>query len=138
MRRLKRVSHRFVENLPKVLDEAVVYISVEFATAAHRCCCGCGNEVVTPLNPKDWALIFDGETISLDPSIGNWSFPCQSHYWIERGRVYWARVWTKEEIAENRSAHLALGERGEVSGERRDDGDDEREYPMWRRWLRRR
>lgn len=32
-----------------------------------------------------WTLIFDGDTVSLDPSIGNWSFHCQSHYLIVRG-----------------------------------------------------
>lgn len=26
----------------------------------------------------------------LRPSVGNWSFPCQSHYWIDNGRVRWA------------------------------------------------
>ncbi|MFC4855982.1 DUF6527 family protein [Actinophytocola glycyrrhizae] len=28
---------------------------------------------------------FNGETVSLSPSIGNWSFPCRSHYYsLER------------------------------------------------------
>jgi len=34
--------------------------------------------VVTPLSPTGWSLIFDGETVSLYPSIGNWNFPCRS------------------------------------------------------------
>ncbi|MGW5416889.1 DUF6527 family protein [Actinomadura geliboluensis] len=25
--------------------------------------------------------------MSLDPSIGNWSLPCRSHYGVRRGRV---------------------------------------------------
>jgi hypothetical protein len=58
----------------------------------------CGNEVVTPLSPRDWKLIFDGETVSLDPSIGNWSFSCQSHYWIRRNKIVSARRWSKHEI----------------------------------------
>jgi len=35
----------------------------------------------------------------LEPSIGNWSFPCQSHYWIMNNNVMWARRWSKSEIS---------------------------------------
>jgi len=68
----------------------------------HKCCCGCGNEVVTPLSPSDWQLTFNGETISLFPSIGNWSFPCRSHYWIRKNEVKWAESWAEEIISLNR------------------------------------
>lgn len=96
------LTHRFVTYIPERLEPGVVYVSIEFATVVHTCCCGCGSEVVTPLSPNDWKLIFDGETISLTPSIGNWSFPCQSHYWITLNTVRWARRWTPEEIAAGR------------------------------------
>lgn len=46
--------------------------------------------------------MFDGENISLHPSIGNWSFPCQSHYWIKNGSIKWSGKFTKEEIEEVR------------------------------------
>lgn len=94
----KTLEHRFVEFIPEVLDEGVLYISITYATALHRCACGCSREVVTPLSPTFWRMTFDGETISLYPSIGNWYFPCRSHYWIDRGRVRWARVWTEDEV----------------------------------------
>jgi hypothetical protein len=42
------------------------------------------------------------EAISLDPSVGNWSFDCQSHYVIRKGRVRWAATWSKEKIKANR------------------------------------
>lgn len=83
--------HEFVEYVPERLDDGVIYVSVRFATVVHRCACGCGREVVTPLSPSDWRLTFDGETISLYPSIGNWSFPCRSHYWIAENNIRWAR-----------------------------------------------
>jgi hypothetical protein len=57
---------------------------------------------VTPIRPTDWKLIFDGKTVTLHPSIGNWSFPCQSHYWIRGNRVKWARQWTQEQIEDGR------------------------------------
>jgi hypothetical protein len=102
MMRVTALKHKFVEYIPEIVEDGVIYVSIGFATAVHKCCCGCGNEVVTSLTPTDWKLIFDGETVSLDPSIGNWSFPCQSHYWIKRNTVQWARRWSQEEIAAGR------------------------------------
>lgn len=96
------IEHEFLECIPDKLREGVVYVSIPYSTAVHKCCCGCGSEVVTPLSPTDWTLIFDGRSVSLTPSIGNWSFPCQSHYWIKGDRVVWARRWSKDRISESR------------------------------------
>lgn len=101
------MTHQFVEFIPEQLEEGVVYVTIEYATAVHRCCCGCGSEVVTNFSPTDWKLIFDGETISLDPSIGNWSFPCQSHYFIRQNKVAWAGKWSPEQIATGRERDQA-------------------------------
>jgi len=90
------IKYKFVEKIPDSLLSGVVYISVEYGTAVHKCCCGCGNEVVTPLSPKDWRLTFDGESISLHPSIGNWNFVCKSHYWIINNRVEWVKYLAKK------------------------------------------
>lgn len=97
-----RLEHEFVEQIPDDVAEGTLYVCMRYATVVHRCCCGCGNEVVTPLSPTDWKLTFDGETVTLHPSIGNWSFPCQSHYWVRRGKVSWAHWWTPEQIATGR------------------------------------
>lgn len=97
------LTHEFVEFIPDDLKEGTIYVSIKFATAVHKCCCGCGKEVVTPLSPTDWKLNFDGKTISLDPSIGNWGFECQSHYWIRNNRVRSAARWSPEEIAAGRA-----------------------------------
>ena len=91
MTRRSTFEHRFVETAPDDLDDGVLYVSIEYASALHRCACGCGIEVVTPLSPGGWKLIFDGRSVSLHPSIGNWDFPCRSHYWIRQGRVQWAK-----------------------------------------------
>ena len=92
------LQHRFVEFIPDKIEEGVLYISLEYCTAIHKCACGCGNEVVTPISPTDWKLIFNGKAISLHPSIGNWNFECQSHYWINNNKVEYAGRWTKKEI----------------------------------------
>ena len=91
--------HEFVEYVPDQLLDGVIYVSIRFGTAVHLCACGCGLEVVTPLGPAEWSLIFDGQTVSLTPSIGNWSFPCKSHYWIEKNQIQWARGLSEAEIA---------------------------------------
>jgi hypothetical protein len=95
--------HEFVEYLPTRLEERIIYVSIAYATAAHRCACGCGHEVVTPLSPTDWQLAFDGVSISLTPSIGNWNFPCRSHYWIRHNNIVWARAWSQQEIEDGRA-----------------------------------
>lgn len=103
MRGEHRLAHEFVEYIPDVLAEGTLYVSMRYATVVHKCCCGCGTDVVTPLSPTDWRLIFDGKTISLEPSIGNWSFACRSHYWIVGSTVRWARGMSDEEIAAGRA-----------------------------------
>jgi len=103
VKREVRLRHEFVEYIPLALSDNTIYVSIPFATAVHKCVCGCGNQVVTPLTPTDWKLTFDGETISLDPSIGNWSFDCRSHYWIRQNRVKWAPQWSNKEIESGRA-----------------------------------
>jgi hypothetical protein len=107
----EQIAHQFVEYIPEQLEEGVVYVSIRYATAMHRCFCGCGSEVVTPISPTDWTLIFDGRTISLDPSVGSWNLPCRSHYWITHNRVEWAHRWTERRIAAARERERREKER---------------------------
>src|ERR1700733_11215610 len=97
------IIHEFVDHIPETLEDGKIYISMSFATAVHKCCCGCGNEVVTTLSPTGWELTYNGETNSLGPSIATWNFPCQSHYWIKCDKVRWARQWTRTEIETGRA-----------------------------------
>lgn len=106
-----RLTHTFVEFIPEVLREGVLYVSVAYGTAVHKCCCGCGRRVVTPITPTDWKLTFDGKSVSLYPSIGNWAFPCQAHYWITNNRVRWAPRWTRDEIAAGHEHDRVLKDR---------------------------
>ena len=97
-----RLQHKFCEYVPGNLQPGTIYITMEFGIAVHLGVCGCGQKVVTPFSPTDWKLIYDGETVSLDPSIGNWSFDCQSHYWIKKNQVIMSKRWNDHEINMNR------------------------------------
>jgi Family of unknown function (DUF6527) len=100
MSRAVRLRPEFVDFIPEQLTEGVLYISRRYKTASHLCCCGCGLKVVTPINPAKWQLSeLPGGTISLRPSIGNWGFPCRSHYWIDRNQIRWATAMPPEAIA---------------------------------------
>jgi hypothetical protein len=100
---IEHLRPQFTGTFPVVLEAGVIYISIEFSTCAHLCACGCDQEVFTPLSPAQWAFTYNGKEVSLRPSIGNWTLPCQSHYVVDRGRVHWARQFSEAEIARNRS-----------------------------------
>lgn len=93
---------QFVESVPDQLEEGTLYVSMRFAMVIHLCACGCGTETVTPLDRTDYKLVYDGDTITLCPSIGNWQYRCRSHYFIRRSRVVWADDMTAEQIARGR------------------------------------
>lgn len=99
---MKTLEHKFVEFIPDILEDGILYITIEYRTAVHKCICGCGNKVITPISPIDWKLTFDGKTVSLYPSIGNWNFDCKSHYFITNNQVRLARRWSEKEIEAGR------------------------------------
>jgi len=101
--KMRRLEPCFVSLLPDQLENGKIYVSMEFASLIHLCCCGCGRQVVTPLSPSEWNLWFDGDSISLAPSIGNWNFPCQSHYIITENRVKWDKHWPKSKGSTRRT-----------------------------------
>lgn len=96
------ISPQFVDVIPDRLAEGVLYICERYRTVVHKCACGCGEEVVTPLSPVDWSIWRDGETVTLHPSIGNWGLPCRSHYWIRRNQVMWVKGMSDMKIQQVR------------------------------------
>lgn len=88
----------FVNFIPDRLEEEVLYICKQYKTAIHKCCCGCGEEVVTPLSPVDWSFKKEGAVVSLTPSIGNWNFACKSHYYIHRNKIIWVSKFSQFQI----------------------------------------
>jgi hypothetical protein len=90
----------FTEYIPPDPQPGVLYVSLTYATAVHLCACGCARKVVTPFSPADWQLTFDG-TVTIYPSIGNWQYPCQSHYFIRSNQVIWAKHLPKDQITKS-------------------------------------
>ena len=142
-REVINVAHEFVEFVPETLEPATVYISITYKTVAHLCLCGCGSKVITPLSPTGWTLRFNGKTISLHPSIGNWNLPCQSHYWITKNQVEWAERWSKRRIEsgfarDQRIKQEYYGEAPVVSeGTRQDDLPNEHKSKSSNSWWKR-
>ena len=93
----------WVEDMPQTLETGKLYISVKHCLTEHRCACGCGVDVSLPIGKSDWWLLYDGDTISLWPSVGNWRLPCRSHYLIKENRTIWCPRWTDEQILEGRN-----------------------------------
>lgn len=101
----------YVEFIPVDIEEGVLYISKRFRTASHKCACGCGMIVVTPLKSDKWRLVDKKGQVSMRPSIGNWSFPCKSHYWIRDNSIDWSYRFSPEMIEANRRADAMVTER---------------------------
>ena len=81
----------FVEFIPEVIEQGVLYVSEVYHVAIHLCACGCGEHTVTPFNClQGWTYKREeGDLVTLDPSIGNFQMPCRSHYWVRCNEVVW-------------------------------------------------
>ena len=128
MSRLRTIEPRFVEAVPRDREDGVLYISIAYRTMVHNCACGCGAKVTTPIGPARWRFTYDGESVSVFPSIGNWSYSCRSHYWIDHNRIKWASNWSEKRIAAGRARDRSERRRyaeakanGEKSVTREDD-----------------
>ena len=88
----------FVETIPHLpeMEKGTLYVSMRFATLSHLCPCGCGRLVDVTLDPATRSLTYDGEYLTLKPSIGV-KFPCKSHYSIIRNAIRWHPPISKPE-----------------------------------------
>lgn len=93
----------YVELLPPLIQDGRLYISKKYGAAVHRCCCGCGTKIVTPLKPTEWVLTATGGKVSLWPSVGNFNHTCRSHYVIRNNRVFDAGHMSAITIAHGRT-----------------------------------
>ena len=91
MKTLKKVEIEpvWIETIPNEMEQGKIYISEKYQTANHLCLCGCGNQTITPFGERSkmWGLVKEKDgKISLTGSVGNYSFPCKSHYIITKKR----------------------------------------------------
>ncbi len=91
--------HHFQDTIPKSeqIEEGTIYISLKYNMTAHKCACGCGQLVPLPLSPNDWMVQYNGETISLSPSVGNGQLACGSHYIISSSKIVWLKKMNSAE-----------------------------------------
>ena len=87
--RISALRPLFVEQFPDDFESGILYVSMKYAICGHLCACGCGEKVITPLSPKQWKIAYNGEDVTLYPSIGNYAFACQSHYFLTNGNIIW-------------------------------------------------
>ena len=80
---------RFVDRMPEVLEDGVLYVAPHYEVAMHNCMCGCGEKVCTPLIDGAWNWFFSGKHITILPAIGNFQYRCCSHYFLKDGKVQW-------------------------------------------------
>jgi hypothetical protein len=67
------IKPQLVGLMPDKLEEGILYVSAQYGTAIHKCCCGCGEKVV----------------ISLKPLFSSVQMKCKSHYNIKANQVEW-------------------------------------------------
>lgn len=99
MTRLNRLEPAFVEAIPRDLEPGTLYVSIPYTTVVHLCPCGCGSEVITSLHPARFSLTYDGDTVSLYPSVGSSGLTCRSHYFIRNSRVRWCDPLSDDDVA---------------------------------------
>lgn len=86
----KKFKVEIVDKIPYELKNGILYVCLRCNVIVHMCACGCGEKTVTPIDKKfGWVMKYDGQAITLKPSIGNFSIPCRSHYYITDNNVEW-------------------------------------------------
>lgn len=87
----------FVDKIPSNLKDGILYVCISCNVIVHRCACECGERTVTPIDKKyGWVMKYDGQAITLRPSIGNFSIPCRSHYYITDNNVEWLESYQQK------------------------------------------
>lgn len=88
---LSKFTLSVVRRIPEQLEYGILYVCFECNVVVHLCACGCGEKVVLPISPSCWSIEYNGDAVSMKPSVGNFQFPCHSHYWINRNVVIWIK-----------------------------------------------
>ncbi len=89
--KLTEITAVFLDFIPNELEEGKLYISEKYKTATHLCACGCKCKTITPLKEGEWTMTNNNGSITLSPSIGNFSGenPYHAHYFIRDNKILW-------------------------------------------------
>lgn len=87
--RISKFDTVFVDRIPLELEYGKLYVCLDCNVVVHLCPCGCNEKVVLPIGKDQWVLKYDGEGVTLSPSVGNFQFNCKSHYFISDSNVQW-------------------------------------------------
>ena len=74
-----------------------------------------------PLGRSEWRIEYDGETVSIRPSVGNWRLPCRSHYIIQESVTRWCKSWSTIEAAAGRIRDRQEKEQDIIRKQKRED-----------------
>ena len=88
MRRQKVLRPEFVQSIPTGSRKpGEIVVSCRYNVASFLCPCGCGAAMDIIFRPYRWRMEWDGEHLSICPSISSPRLACKSHYWITRNEV---------------------------------------------------
>ena len=73
------LTHQFVHYIPADLAEGILYVSLTYNTAVHRCACGCGEQGRHPHHPSRLAALLRRRGSITHPVDRELGLPCRSH-----------------------------------------------------------
>lgn len=106
---IDQILPEFVEEIPAEINDGYLYLCLQYNAVIHKCACGCGEIISTPLDKKHgWVMQYDGETVTLSPSVGNGSYKCRSHYFIRGNNIVWLEKIGKPVITKQKRKYNCL------------------------------
>lgn len=84
---MKSFKVKMCDNVPVNMDEGTIYLTFALDWTGHLCPCGCGRQMIIPLDDMRKVTIHDDGTVTFFPSFKN--YKCWSQYVIDHGEVSW-------------------------------------------------
>jgi len=104
------IEPKFFHFIPEELEDGILYISLEYGAALHKCCCGCGETVSTPIDPNP---PHNGWTLTNDSGRGffesiYWQLPIAVQDALFHSRKPSCVVLMKEEETIDRISYIVI------------------------------
>lgn len=97
-----------MSDVPDHIDKTIFIVGSTPKWVIFDCPCDRGHRLSVPLMKSvspHWRLTRHGKTISLWPSISVTDGPCDSHFWLRKNRVEWAR-WVDYDYRDQTKSRL--------------------------------